>query len=140
MAQPISREQQKARALQYMAQHGINELLEFLTALVAYHRPADVTDFLCTSLDDIRAGKFDLFSDSDIEDVFSYFDRTSAGYLNQRQFDDAYTSLGLHLTLGQTPHVTPSAQGVRVKKAQFVAMVNAEIQRLMRRWQTVDKK
>ena len=90
-------------ALGYMDDHKIPELFEQMTALLVYHRPDNVKEFLKMHLDQLEKAKDSadeceppsLFDEQNILSVFKMLDITGTGYISLAQYTEAMNSLGV---------------------------------------------
>ncbi|XP_072915181.1 EF-hand calcium-binding domain-containing protein 10 [Hemitrygon akajei] len=90
-----SREQE---ALEYLAEHQILELIDSLTSMLLYHRPAKPLEFLIEQLKAIKMTKTNypcLFDESNLDAVFGILDPTKKGYITLKQYTEALKTLGI---------------------------------------------
>eukprot|EP01036_Dinobryon_divergens_P004786 gene4786-6349_t len=81
----------RADAMSYLDKHKIRQLFGLLGAKVAFSRPEDPNAFLSAELLKVsamlsRGQPVTLFSEKDISTMFSIFDITGRGYINQTQY------------------------------------------------------
>lgn len=109
-----------AEAEQYLADHKIHELMEFLCAQLVYAQPADPTAFLAAELRALQAkggapgaalpsSALSLFSAADFTTMFSMLDPLGKGTLSAKQVHKAVSDLGLNASkAGVDPTVQQS--------------------------------
>ncbi|XP_078424538.1 EF-hand calcium-binding domain-containing protein 10 [Cetorhinus maximus] len=96
MASPLERE-----AAEYLAEHQILELLDNLTSMLLYQRPAKPVEFLIGQLEKLnvaRQTKKDypcLFDESNLDTVFGILDTTRQGHITSRQYREALKTMGV---------------------------------------------
>ncbi|XP_069759447.1 EF-hand calcium-binding domain-containing protein 10 isoform X2 [Narcine bancroftii] len=96
MASP--REQE---AVEYLAEHQILELINSLTSMLLYYRPAKPLDFLIEELEQLKIAKTTqknypcLFDESNLDTVFGILDTTKQGYISLNQYTEALKTLGV---------------------------------------------
>ena len=92
---------QRAEALTYLNKHNILKLFDLLGAKIAKAKPADVNAFLLAELDVIADAKalnepVSLFSEKEVEIMFSLFDLTNKGHVTQGQYLKALQAVGVN--------------------------------------------
>ncbi|XP_062914259.1 EF-hand calcium-binding domain-containing protein 10 [Mobula hypostoma] len=90
-----SREQE---ALEYLAEHQILELIDSLTSMLLYHRPAKPLEFLVEQLKAAKNTQTNypcLFDESNLDAVFGILDPTKQGYITLKQYTEALKTLGV---------------------------------------------
>ncbi|XP_067855932.1 EF-hand calcium-binding domain-containing protein 10 [Heptranchias perlo] len=96
MASPRERE-----ATAYLRQHQILELLDNLTSMLLYHRPAKPLDFLVDQLEKLKIARQTetdypcLFDESNLDAVFGILDTTKKGHITLNQYTEALKTLGV---------------------------------------------
>ena len=82
---------QRAETLEYMKKHKITKLFDILGSKLAREKPDDPNEFLLTELKKIQELKsidqpVTLFTEDDIEVMFSIFDLTGRGFVDKAQY------------------------------------------------------
>ncbi|XP_041072028.1 EF-hand calcium-binding domain-containing protein 10 [Carcharodon carcharias] len=96
MASPLERE-----AAEYLAEHQILELLDNLTSLLLYQRPAKPLEFLIGQLEKLNVARQTekdypcLFDESNLDTVFGILDTTRQGHITLRQYREALKTMGV---------------------------------------------
>ncbi|XP_051885936.1 EF-hand calcium-binding domain-containing protein 10 [Pristis pectinata] len=96
MASP--REQE---AFEYLAEHQILQLIDGLTSMLLYRRPAKPLEFLIEQLEQLKTAKKTrtnypcLFDESNLDAVFGILDTTKQGYITLKQYTEALKTLGV---------------------------------------------
>lgn len=103
-AAPIIVDQRK-EALEYIEKHNINKLFEILGSELAQHKPDDPNNFLLLRLQKFKDMKtkddpVTLFTEKDIDVMFSIFDLTGRGYVTPSQYmkGETFCEVELHVT------------------------------------------
>lgn len=99
-----------ASSEQYLKEHNIHGILEFLCAQLVYAKPADPTAFLAGELRKLQAAKggvgsapstsvpsaaLSMFTEADFDVMFQMMDPVSKGSLTAKQVYKAISDLGL---------------------------------------------
>ena len=113
---------QRAEALVYLEKHNILKLFDYLGAKIAKDKPDDPNDFLLSEIEKIIEAKANgepvtLFTESDIEMMFSIFDITSKGYVTQEQYSKALVAVGV-----TTPKL-PIPAAEKIDKGTFISQM-----------------
>ncbi|XP_038637154.1 EF-hand calcium-binding domain-containing protein 10 [Scyliorhinus canicula] len=96
MQSPLERE-----ASEYLTQHQILELIDNLTSMLLYQRPARPVQFLIDQLELLKVARQTqknypcLFDDSNLDTVFGILDTTKQGHITLRQYREALKTLGV---------------------------------------------
>ncbi|XP_067907386.1 EF-hand calcium-binding domain-containing protein 10 [Heterodontus francisci] len=96
MASTVERE-----ALDYLAEYQILELLDNLTSMLLYHRPAKPWEFLIDQLEKLKTARQTkknypcLFDESNLDAVFGILDTTKQGHITLKQYREALKTLGV---------------------------------------------
>ena len=90
----------RAEAYEYLEKHKLMRLFDILGAKVVYDKPDDVNAYLVSELNKVlgmvaRKQPVLLFSEQDINTMFTVFDITNKGYLNQAQYTKALNAVGI---------------------------------------------
>eukprot|EP01038_Epipyxis_sp_PR26KG_P010636 gene10636-14283_t len=122
----MQRQDQRADALAYLKKHKLLKLFEYLGAVTANKKPSDINEFLLgelSSIADLRASKLPvtLFSETDVENLFSIFDLTNRGYITKAQYMKALQAVGI-----EKPSLAIPTDD-KIDKAQFVTSIYSEI-------------
>eukprot|EP01032_Pedospumella_encystans_P012185 gene12182-14116_t len=117
---------QRAEATKYIKDKKINKLFDILGAQLARQKPEDPNEFLLNELKRISELKeknqpVSLFAERDIEIMFSIFDLTNRGYVDQTQYLKALTAVGV-----DTPSL-PVPKGDKINKEEFISHIYAEV-------------
>ncbi|XP_078272645.1 EF-hand calcium-binding domain-containing protein 10 isoform X2 [Rhinoraja longicauda] len=92
---------QEQEALEYLAEHQILELIDSLTSMLLYHRPAKPLEFLIEQLEQLKVAKTIkknypcLFDESNLDAVFGILDTTKTGQITLIQYTEAFKTLGV---------------------------------------------
>ena len=118
----------RAEAMEYLNQHKVIRLFEILGAKLAYLKPEDPNGFLAAELSKIsamqsRGQPVTIFSEQDLDVMFTVFDITNRGYLTQQQYASALLAVGIEGGVAQC--TLPI--GDMIDKKQFVACLLAEV-------------
>jgi hypothetical protein len=94
-----------ASTVQYLEQHHLHQILEYLCAQLVYAKPADPKAFLASELRKLQSKRgadgivptsaLTLFSDTDFEVMFRMMDPVNKGTLTAKQVHKAISDLGL---------------------------------------------
>jgi hypothetical protein len=119
----------KGEATAYLEKHNLIKLFEILGAKLACEKPRNPNEFLLAELSkaqvmNTRGQPVALFVEKDIEIMFSVFDITNRGFVNQEQYIKALNAVGIEAPALKTPI------GDRIDKKTFVAYVMAEVLRV----------
>ena len=119
----------KGEAMAYLEKHNLIKLFEILGAKVACEKPKHPNEFILAELSkaqvmNTRGQPVALFAEKDIEVMFSVFDITNRGYVNQEQYVKALNAVGIEAPALKAPI------GDRIDKKTFVAYVMAEVLRV----------
>ena len=119
----------KGEATTYLEKHNLIKLFEILGAKLASEKPDNPNEFLLAELSkaqvmNTRGQPVSLFAEKDVEVMFSVFDITNRGYVNQEQYLKALNAVGIEAPALKTPI------GDRIDKKTFVAYVMAEVHRV----------
>lgn len=100
-----------AQAEQYLADHNIHGIMEYLCAQLVYSKPADPVSFLAGELRKLQSKKgsgssttgvpssaLSLFTEADFDVMFQMMDPHNKGTLTSRQVHKAINDLGLDQT------------------------------------------
>lgn len=117
---------QRKEALEYMEKHKIGKLFEILGSELAQNKPEDPNEFLLTKLKNINELKsiqmpVTIFSEKDIDIMFSIFDLTNRGYVNPMQYSKALTAVGV-----DNP-VLPIPTEENIDRKRFVSNILHEV-------------
>lgn len=117
---------QRAEAREYMEKQKISKLFDILGSKLARMKPEDPNEFLLKELKDISHLKatdqpVSLFTEADIETMFSIFDLTNRGYVTQTQYMKALSAVGI-----ETPRL-PAPAEQQINKAKFISHIYAEV-------------
>uniref|UniRef100_UPI00398F73AC EF-hand calcium-binding domain-containing protein 10 n=1 Tax=Pristiophorus japonicus TaxID=55135 RepID=UPI00398F73AC len=97
MASPQERE-----STEYLREHHVLELLDNLTSMLLYHRPAKPLEFLIDQLEQLKIARLTgtnfpcLFDDSNLDAVFGILDTTKQGHITLNQYTEALKTLGIN--------------------------------------------
>ncbi|XP_055506235.1 LOW QUALITY PROTEIN: EF-hand calcium-binding domain-containing protein 10 [Leucoraja erinacea] len=92
---------QEQEALEYLAEHQILELIDSLTSMLLYYRPAKPLEFLIEQLEQLKVAKTIkknypcLFDESNLDAVFGILDTTKKGHITLVQYTEALKTLGV---------------------------------------------
>ena len=112
----------RADALAYLEEHKLIRLFHLLGSKLAYMKPDDPNTFLASELNKIsamssRGQAVSIFSEQDLEMMFTVYDITSRGYLTQVQYTTAVAAVGVdNPTLPRPP-------GEMIDKKTFVTFL-----------------
>ncbi|KAI9219754.1 hypothetical protein BC828DRAFT_151210 [Blastocladiella britannica] len=99
-----SMDEQLVASTNYLEHHKIPAILHRLVELLVYHRPEDPRAFMAKELRDLKAARvaksgtnpsFSLFSHADLASLFKIYDSNLTGSMNQKQYTEAMTFLGI---------------------------------------------
>merc|ERR1711907_832591 len=79
----------------YLTDKRIPQLLQRLSAAVLFHRPDDPRAFLLRQLEALKSGEDMLFTDDDLQTMFSMFDIVRKGSITVDQYKQAMSTLGV---------------------------------------------
>lgn len=122
---------QRAEALEYLNKHNILKLFDLLGAKIAKDKPKDPNSFLVSELEKITDAKAlnetcCLFTERDVEIMFSIFDLTNKGYVQKQQYLKALQAVGVN-----APHLFPFSTAaddrMSIDKATFIKQIYAEV-------------
>ena len=118
----------KGEATAYLEKHNLIKLIDH-GAKLACEKPKNPNEFLLAELSkaqvmNTRGQPVALFAEKDIEIMFSVFDITNRGFVNQEQYIKALNAVGIEAPALKTPI------GDRIDKKTFVAYVMAEVLRV----------
>jgi len=89
-------------AQEYLAKHGIIEILNDLTASLVFHRPENPKLFLLDEVKKLHRARLrgevtapSLLLHSNAEAIFRTLDRTGRGYITPQQYTETLTQLGV---------------------------------------------
>ena len=90
----------RLESLAYLEKHKLMRLFDILGAKLVYDKPDDPNAYLLTELNKIvgmvsRKQPVLLFSEQDINTMFTVFDITNKGHLNQAQYTKALNAVGI---------------------------------------------
>ena len=88
-------------AIEYLEKHKLMRLFDILGAKLVYDKPEDPNAYLLAELNKVvgmvsRKQPVLLFSEQDINTMFTVFDITNRGYLNQAQYTKALNAVGIN--------------------------------------------
>jgi hypothetical protein len=91
---------QRAEALAYLKKHDLLKLFDHLGAKLAKSKPDDPNSFLLAELDQLVEARNNkevvtLFTEQDIEIMFSMFDLTNKGFVTKEQYLKALNAVGV---------------------------------------------
>lgn len=112
-------------AMKYLEEHKVIALFELLGAKMVVMKPSDPNAFLITELQKIKELKsknlpVTLFSESDLDILFSIFDITGRGFVTRDQLSKAFDAIGAKAT----PLTLPMTN--TIDKGTFVRILLAE--------------
>ena len=115
----------RATAMKYLEDHKVIPLFELLGAKMVVMKPNDPNAFLIAELQKIKDLKsknlpVTLFSESDLDILFSIFDITGRGYVTRDQLSKAFDAIGAKAT----PLTLPMTN--TIDKGTFVRILLAE--------------
>merc|ERR1712054_363076 len=86
---------QAEKSREYLANKRVPQLLQRLSAAVLFHRPDDPRAFLLRQLEALKSGEDMLFTDDDLQTMFSMFDIVRKGSITVDQYKQAMSTLGV---------------------------------------------
>lgn len=113
-------------AVEYLESHKVFRLFDIIGAKLTYAKPEDPNAFIVSELSKMaamasRGQPVTVFTEQDIEVMFTVFDITNRGYLTQPQYSSALAAVGVAVPQLQRP------QGEKIDKKAFVSHVFAEV-------------
>ena len=116
----------REEALAYLEQHNLLKIFDYLGAKLASEKPSDPNALLVSELTAImhataRGNPVTLFSEKDVDALFSVFDITNKGVLSIDQYNQALVYVGVKINKFPLPSTDT------VDRKTFVKMVLDEI-------------
>ena len=113
-------------ATEYLESHKVFRLFEIIGAKLTFAKPEDPNAFIVSELNKMaamasRGQPVTVFTEQDIEVMFTVFDITNRGYLTQPQYSSALAAVGVVTPLLLRP------AGEKIDKKTFVSHVFAEV-------------
>eukprot|EP00600_Ochromonadales_sp_CCMP1393_P007550 CAMPEP_0174968226 /NCGR_PEP_ID=MMETSP0004_2-20121128/8014_1 /TAXON_ID=420556 /ORGANISM="Ochromonas sp., Strain CCMP1393" /LENGTH=130 /DNA_ID=CAMNT_0016217431 /DNA_START=42 /DNA_END=434 /DNA_ORIENTATION=- len=117
---------QRKEAMDYIRDKKINKLFDILGSQLAKEKPEDPNEFLLSELKRIAELKslsqpVTIFAERDIEIMFSIFDLTNRGYVDQTQYAKALEAVGISEAKLAKPKTA------NIDKKTFISHVYAEV-------------
>ena len=115
---------QRAEAREYLEENQVLKLFDYLGAKIAKDKPDDPNEYLLSQIANIinikaDGGKVSLFSEQEIEVMFSIFDLTNRGYVTKEQYLKALNAVGV-----KEPNIFPlDGDDIKLDKKTFVSQV-----------------
>ncbi|KAM4618355.1 EF-hand calcium-binding domain-containing protein 10 [Polymixia lowei] len=91
----------ETEAADYLKKHKIIELMDNLTSMLFFYRPAHPKEFLIEQLEQLKVSKQKslggpcLFNDSNLDSVFGILDPTKQEHITYAQYKEALATLGI---------------------------------------------
>ncbi|KAL3902127.1 MAG: hypothetical protein SGCHY_000076 [Lobulomycetales sp.] len=113
-ASAAPKEQTPEQAQKYLESKGVAGTIQYLAALVLFHKPKDPEEFMIRKLKEMRTFKIrgqnaPLFAREDLTAYFRTLDVTGKGTITSKQYEEAFNCLGVSLPSEIPPLITKGA-------------------------------